>query len=449
MISPSKTKGRAIKPIVYLCAILALRFFGLFLVMPVLAIDAADRLGGGTPFLAGLAVGGYALMQMLFQYPFGALSDRVGRKKMIAIGMIIFAIGSAICALADSVWLLIIGRFIQGAGAVSATITATIGDLTGEENRSKAMAMMGISIAFSFVVALLVGPLAGGKYGVDTLFWVSCALVFPALLLLLIVPNPPKITPIEPIESGKIRRIFANRNLRRLNLAMFLHSFVMTASFYMIPMVLTRAEGYTLDTLWRVYLPALFCGILAMGVGTMIGEKKNAVKTVMLIGVGILIATFTLIAAIPSGFVFWVMALFIGLNSLEPLMQSSASKFARADERGAALGIFNACQFCGVFVGGASAGAIYGAYGLTPLAVTLFAFCILWLALSFGIDNPRRSKVLAIDFPLALGQEAIEKYRGVIECYRAEKLFVRYDPKIVSSETLLDYLRKENDDHRR
>jgi MFS family permease len=429
-----------------LCAILALRFFGLFLVLPVLAIDAAN-LKGGAPFLAGLAVGGYALMQMIFQYPFGALSDRLGRKKMIAIGMCVFAVGSAICALADDAIVLIIGRFIQGAGAVSAVITATIGDLTDEENRSKAMAAMGMSIACSFVVALLVGPLAGAKFGVASLFWVSFALVFPALAILAIAPSPPKITPIEPIRGNKIRRVFANRNLRRLNIAMFLHSFVMTASFFMIPMVLTQNEGFELDTLWRVYLPALFCGVLAMGIGTSAGEKLGAVKAVMLIGVAILIATFILIAICPESFVFWVMALFVGLNSLEPLMQSSATKFARADERGSALGVFNACQFCGVFVGGAGAGAIYGGYGLSALAVSLCALCVVWLALIFGVDNPRRTKTIAIELPRALTQEAIEKYRGVVECYRAEKLFVRYDPTIISSKTLLDYLQRETDDN--
>ncbi|MDR2638989.1 MAG: MFS transporter [Helicobacteraceae bacterium] len=423
---------------------MALRFFGLFLVLPILAIDAAG-LKGGTPFLAGLAVGGYALMQMIFQYPFGALSDRIGRKKMIAIGMSIFAVGSAICALADSVIVLIAGRFIQGAGAVSAVITATIGDLTNEENRSKAMALMGMSIACSFIVALLVGPLAGAKFGVPSLFWASFALAIPALIILAIAPEAPKITPIEPIVGSKIRRIFANRNLRRLNIAMFLHSFIMTASFFMIPMVLTQNEGYELETLWRVYLPALLCGVMAMGIGTGVGEKLGAVKSVMLIAIAILIATFILIVAAPRSFVFWVMALFIGLNSLEPLMQSSATKFARSDERGSALGVFNACQFGGVFVGGACAGAIYGGYGLAALAVLLCALCVAWLALTLGIDNPRRTKTVAVELARPLKRETIEKYRGVVECYRADKLYVRYDPTIISSKTLLDYLREEND----
>jgi MFS family permease len=416
--------------------------------MPVLAIGAVN-LEGGAPFLAGLAIGGYALMQMLFQYPFGALSDRFGRKKMIAIGMCIFAVGSAICALADSVMILIAGRFIQGAGAVSAVITATIGDLTDEENRSKAMAMMGMSIACSFIVALLVGPLAAAKFGVSSLFWVSFALVPPALLILRAVPNPPKITPIDPLESNKIRRIFANRNLRRLNIAMFLHSFIMTASFFMIPMVLTQEKGYEMDTLWRVYLPALFCGVLAMALGVAIGEKLGAVKQVMLVGVALLATTFALIAAIPQSFVFWVMAMFVGINSLEPLMQSSATKFARADERGSALGIFNACQFSGVFIGGASAGAIYGDYGSAALSILLCCLCAVWLLLAFGIDNPRKTKTIAIELSRLPQQAVIEKYRGVVECYRAEKLFVRYDPALISSDTLLDYLQKEDDDYRR
>jgi MFS family permease len=228
---------------------------------------------------------------------------------------------------------------------------------------------------------------------------------------------------------------------------MFLHSFIMTASFFMIPMFLTQSGGYELDTLWQVYLPALICGVMAMGIGTGVGEKLGAVKMVMLIGIVILIVTFILIAALPDSFVFWTMALFVGLNSLEPLMQSSATKFARSDERGSALGVFNACQFGGVFTGGACAGAIYGGYGVAALAILLCALCVLWLTLTFGIDNPRRTKTIAIELPRALTREAIEKYDGVVECYRAEKLYVRYDPTIISSKTLLDYLREERNEH--
>jgi predicted MFS family arabinose efflux permease len=425
---------------------LALRFFGLFLVMPLIALGAMS-LEGATPFLAGCTVGGYAFMQMIFQYPFGALSDRLGRKKMIAIGMVIFAAGSVVCAISDSVWLLIVGRFIQGAGAVSSVITATIGDLVIEENRSKAMALMGASIALSFIIALPVGLIVGGTLGISTLFWGSAALTLPALVILKWgVPNPPRIIPLEAIAGSKLKHAFSDRNLARLNIAMFLHSFVMTSVFLFIPIVLTREHGFAIGELWKVYLPALACGISAMAIGTMIGEKKNAVKAVMLAGIALLIAVFLSLALMPQMIIWWIMLIFVGINSLEPLMQSSATKFARADERGSALGVFNACQFCGIFVGGMCAGFIYGDYGLPALAIVLCALCMIWFALTLNMANPVKTQLLAIaPKETNLRKEQIESISGVHECYmlEGEKIYIRFNPRAISNEKLrsrlLDY----------
>jgi MFS family permease len=406
--------------------------------MPILAIEAIS-MPGGTPILAGLAVGGYALTQTILQYPFGALSDRVGRKAMIAVGMSIFAIGSIICAFADSAWALIIGRFVQGAGAVSAVITATIGDLTPEEKRSKAMALMGMSIAVSFIVAFVAGPIAGGYYGIKALFLTSAILVAPALLILFfLVPTPPKITPLDPIEGSRLKRVFADKNLAKLNFAMFLHSFIMTGSYYLIPVVLTRRYDFAREELWKVYIPALLCGILAMGLGAMFGEKKNAVKSVMIFGITLLIGVFAAIALIPlkTAFIAAVIWLFVGINSLEPLMQSSATKFARADLRGSALGIFNAFQFAGVFFGGLTIGHFYGFFGLDAAALLLLVCAVLWLMITLRLDNPRRTAVFAPEFAVKSAAE-IEAIAGVIECYRKEKLYIRYDPLIVSEKDVI------------
>jgi predicted MFS family arabinose efflux permease len=404
--------------------------------MPILAA-AALKLEGATPFLAGLAVGSYALMQMIFQYPFGMLSDRFGRKRMIAAGMIIFAAGSIICAQSTDIWFLIIGRFVQGMGVVTSVITAGISDLTSEDQRSKAMAFMGVSIACSFTAAIPLSPVIGGAFGVESLFWISACLVIPTIFLLIFaVKTPPKIHPLEPIVGSKLKRVFADSDLMRLNCAMFLHSFVMTSSFVMIPLALTRELGYEIGCMWRIYLPALACGVLAMGLGTAIGEKKNAVKKVMLFGITALICAYA--GLLLSGILLipWVMLIFAGLNSLEPLMQSSASKLARSDVRGAALGLFNAFQFCGVFAGGVGAGVAYDRMGAAGIAAVLLVVSSIWFIITLRLKNPVKTVTIRVEFDTARTQKEIEEINGVIEAYRSEKLYIRYDPAVIDGDTL-------------
>lgn len=423
------------KPVIVLSSIIALRFFGLFLVMPLLALYALS-IEDGTPTLAGIAVGSYALLQFLFQYPFGSLSDKLGRKTMIAVGMAIFAIGSVVCALSGDIYTLIVGRVLQGMGAVSSVITATIGDLIDEENRSKAMAMMGGSIGLSFIVALLVGPIIGGSSGVPTLFWMTAALSVVAIIILLAkVPTPAKSLPIEPITGSILKKVFENRDLVKLNMAMFLHSFVMTSTFIFIPLTLTKHYGWEMGDLWRIYLPAVLFGIVAMALGAIFGEKYNRVKTVMIVGVIILISAFIGIYFVSSEviFLFWIVAIFLGINLLEPLMQSSATKFAKASIRGAAIGLFNAHQFFGVFVGGVSSGAIFGAYDMQTLALILAIISIIWLFFTINLTNPIKMKLLAVECSVRL--DLIEKIDGVKDYYKqqnSDKLFIRYDPMTIS-----------------
>lgn len=439
------------KPVLYLSSIISLRFFGLFLVMPLLALYATT-IEGGTPALAGVAVGGYALMQMLFQYPFGALSDKIGRKTMIAVGMGIFIVGSIVCALSDNIYWLIFGRLLQGVGAVSSVITATIGDLIDEENRSKAMAMMGGSIAMSFVVALLVGPIIGGNFGVSTLFWITALLSALAIIVLIKkVPTPARSLPVEAITGSILKKVYENSDLVKLNMAMFLHSFVMTSTFIFIPLALTKNFGWEMGDLWKIYLPAVFFGIVAMGLGAVFGEKYNRVKTVMIIGVSVLIGAFLGIYFFHSEamMIFWIIAIFMGINSLEPLMQSSATKFAKAAIRGAALGVFNAHQFFGVFIGGLTSGMLFGAYGMEKLALALAFVSIVWLLFTLRLTNPIKMKLLAVETNAPL--DLIESIDGVKDCYKqqtSDKLFIRYDPRVISEEYLKQKLQKEPNDNR-
>jgi predicted MFS family arabinose efflux permease len=428
-----------------LAAILALRFFGLFLVMPLLALHVLS-LDGGTPFMAGVAVGGYALFQMLFQYPFGRLSDRFGRRLLIAIGLGLFAIGSVVCALAESAEVMVLGRFIQGIGAVSAVITATIGDLVGEEKRSAAMAIMGGSIALSFVVALLIGPIMGARFGVESLFWLTAGLSLVAIVILITkVPTPPRARPFGNQASGStLKRVAANRNLMRLSSAMFLHSFVMTAIFILIPLSLTREFGWQMGDLWKIYLPSVFFGIGAMAIGAMLGERFNRVKTVMIVAIVILLTTFIVMGLWhqEQAFLVTIVLLFVGINMIEPLMQSSATKFAKAADRGAALGVFNSAQFFGVFIGGVSAGGLFGWLGFEVLSFTLAGVALLWLIATLGVDNPIRMKLLSLDPAMLhdnLGATAIEATRGVADCWRddfEDRIFVRYNPALTDEDTL-------------
>lgn len=435
------------KPVLWLTLIIALRFLGLFIVMPLLSWHAL-HLEGGTAMLAGIAVGGYALVQMFFQYPFGKMGDRIGRKRVILFGLALFAAGSVVCAVSDSVYLLILGRFLQGAGAISSTITATISDLVGEEKRAHAMAMMGGGIAMSFAVAMLAGPLIGGYLGVDKLFWLTALLSLLAMLLLLKVPTPPKIHHHSDDDMGaNLSKVFRDRNMMRMNFTMLLHSATMTIAFFMIPIVLTQEYGWEAKNLWQIYLPALVLGILSMGPAAVLGEKKNLIKEVFIAAIAVLLLAFLLIGLVPgeSAFIAGVMLLFIGINSLEPLLQSTASKFARAAWRGAALGLFNSFQFLGVFLGGTLGGYLLHHYHVHALALLLAATSLFWLGWTFTM--PRPLKAAFASFPLeGLDLErfkTLEHREGIADLYlnREENVaVVKYDKTRLTREALEELL---------
>ena len=215
-------KETLIKQTIPLSLILAGRFFGLFVVMPVLSLYALS-LEGMSPILVGIAIGGYALTQVLFQIPFGFLSDKFGRKSIIALGLIIFIIGSAVCAMSDDIYMLILGRFLQGAGAIGGVVSAMLADLVKEEKRTKAMALMGATISLSFTTALILGPILSAYFGVASLFWITCFLGVLSLgILLLFVPEAPKIQYSFISSSDKYSFILKNKNLQIMNLTNFL-----------------------------------------------------------------------------------------------------------------------------------------------------------------------------------------------------------------------------------
>ena len=222
------------------------------------------NLEGATPTLVGVVIGGYALTQMIFQVPFGVISDKLGRKGTIVIGLILFAIGSLICAVSTDIYTLLFGRLLQGAGAIGAVVTATISDLVKEEQRSKAMATMGMFIGIAFAASMAAGPTIGASFGVHTLFYITMAIALGSIFVLLkMVPNPPHITHTynKKVEMGAV---LGNVNLIKMNITNFLQKGLMTFAFMLIPIVLTKHFGWELGELGKVYIPAMIFGVIAM-----------------------------------------------------------------------------------------------------------------------------------------------------------------------------------------
>lgn len=436
------------KIVASLSFIVALRFFGLFIVMPMLSVYAAS-MSGADPLLIGLAVGGYAFSQLLFQLPFGILSDKIGRKQLTAAGLVIFAAGSVMCAVSTDIYYLVAGRFLQGAGAISSVVTAMIADFTTEEKRSKAMAMMGGAIAMSFAAAILVGPFVGGHYGVDTLFFITAALTVLALAyLMFFIPEPPRIHHAFDGEKPKFKELLTDSNLVKMYINMFFHGFLLTIAFMIIPLELTTKFGWAKEELWQVYIPSLAFGFAFMTAAAILGEKYNKIKQVFVASIFINTAAFFLfgVAASSSMFVAASILFFIGFNMLEPLLQSTVSKYAKASQRGSALGVFTTFQYLGVFLGGVVGGAVLKYADLTTLSLILTFISFLWLLYMLKMQNPIKAAFLYLNMELLDKAmiASLKKLESVLDTYvnkTENTLVIKYKKEGVTEEYLKGFLK--------
>lgn len=379
-----------------LSAIYGLRMLGLFMILPVFSLYAKD-LQGSTPFLIGLAIGAYGLTQALFQIPFGMISDKYGRKPMIILGMFIFAIGSLVAALSDNIYGVIIGRLIQGSGAVAAVLMAMAADLSREENRMKVMATIGVSIGFSFAIAMVAGSLLESWIGVNGIFYLTAGLALIGILIVIfIVPDVKKIKCHRDAETivENLASILNNKQLLRLDLGIFILHMVLTATFLVIPMALVDPENINLAVQqhWKIYLPVMLVSMLLMVPFIIIAESKRKMKAVF---VG---AIFTMIIAelalwngyqSISAMVISLLVFFTAFNLLEASLPSLVAKISPAENKGTAMGVYSTSQFLGAFSGGAMGGYLLGLYGIESIFLFSALCFIIWFIIALTMKNPR------------------------------------------------------------
>jgi len=406
-----------------LSSIYALRMLGLFMILPVLSLFA-ETLEGATPLLIGLAISVYGLTQALLQIPFGLLSDRFGRKKIIIIGLILFTSGSIVAALSTSIYGVLLGRALQGSGAIAAAIMALVADLTDEVHRTKAMAMIGASIGISFGVAMTIGPIVAGFAGVQGVFWLTAVLSFLAIFVVLfIVPNPTqlKVHRDAELDPKQFINVLKNKDLLRLDYGIFVLHLVLTASFIVAPLLI-RDAGLLPKDHWMVYLPVLLTSMAMIIPFVIIAEKKRkmkavfigAVATVLVADIGLYFFNDNLWAIVAGLWVF-----FCGFNLLEATLPSLISKTAPGNLKGTAMGAYSSSQFMGAFVGGSVGGWTYGEWG----ASYVFLFCAIaagtWLIVALFMSPPQYLANLLVsteqmaDEQLSLFMEAALGVEGV------------------------------------
>jgi len=390
-----------------LASIYGLRMLGLFLILPVFSLYA-DDLAGATPLLIGLAIGAYGLTQAALQIPAGMLSDRIGRKPVIYSGLGIFVVGSVIAALATDIQVVILGRVIQGAGAVSAAVTALTADLTRYSVRTRAMAGIGASIGLAFGLALVLGPAVARVWGLSGVFWLTAGLALCGILILwLVVPTPERETihrDAEPV-ADQLAGVLRDGQLLRLDLGILSLHVIMTGVFLVMPPALVRA-GVVADDHWTVYLPVLLASLALMVPFVIQAEARDRLKPVFLGA----IATLGLAAAglaFMDGRLVPMIALlvlfFAAVNLLEALLPSMVSKIARAGAKGTAMGVYSTSQFFGAFMGGALGGAVHQAFGAQAVFLLAGAFALLWLIVAgfMAPPDPVSSQVIRLGAGLA------------------------------------------------
>jgi len=377
-----------------LASIYALRMLGLFMILPVFSL-AADQYSGSTPLLIGLAIGAYGLTQALFQIPFGMLSDRIGRKRVITAGLLLFAAGSVVAATADSIQMVILGRLLQGSGAISAAVMALTADLTRDEHRTKAMASIGISIGLSFSVALASGAALEHWIGLSGIFWATAAFALVGIAVLhLWVPTPTRCLSHRDMEPApkQVMKVLRNPDIMRMVLSIMMLHLLLTTSFFALPISLFEQAGLAKDQHAMAYLPVLILAFIAMVPFIIIAEKHRKMRPVFIgavVALGLVQVAWALFASSVTGILIGLWLFFTAFNILEASLPSLMSKLSPLENKGTALGIYSTAQFLGAFIGGAAGGFLYGLFGVTGVFIAGACITLVWLLFIIPMQPPR------------------------------------------------------------
>ncbi len=404
-IASDKMTPLEIRATTSLAAIYGLRMFGMFSILPIFAIYASSFPEHPTPFMIGLALGAYGLTQALFQLPFGMASDKFGRKPMIYLGLAIFAIGSMAAALAMNIEQVIIGRAVQGAGAVSAVVTALLADLTRDEHRTKAMAAIGTTIGVAFGLSLVGGPILNQWIGVPGIFAMTALLTLAAIAVVkFVVPDPihSHYHSDASAAPAKLKDVLKDTQLLRLNYGIFALHAAQMAMFVVVPFAILKSSGMHQNQHWHIYLPVLLVSFMLMIPAIIYAEKHAKMKQVFVGAVGImLVAQLVFSGSIQYfwGIVFSLTLYFIAFNVLEASLPSIISKMAPAAAKGTAMGVYNTAQSLGIFVGGAMGGYLSHQFGFASVFIFCSLMMFLWLLLALSMQAPPavKTKMFSLD----------------------------------------------------
>ena len=379
-----------------LASVFGVRMLGLFMILPVFAIYG-EQLAGYSPLWLGLAIGAYGLTQALLQIPMGILSDKYGRKPVILAGLVVFLIGSIVAALSTSIYGVVLGRAIQGMGAIASAILALAADLSREEQRPKVMATIGMFIGLSFTFAMILGPIVADAFGLSGLFWFTGFLTILAMLMIqFMVPYSVSKAPRGDSVAlpEQISKLIRHPQLSRLNWGVFILHMALTACFVTLPKQFV-ASGLALEDHWQIYLPTLLGSFFLMVPFMIIAIKKQQEKPMFSGAVALLSLALFLLWFLPLGFwslVLSVVLFFTAFNYLEATMPSILSRLAPAGVKGSVMGIYSSSQFLGAFAGGIVGGFVASLYGEQSIFLVMALMSLIWLALSFGMQKLKKSK---------------------------------------------------------
>ncbi len=377
-----------------LAGIFSTRMLGVFMILPIFT-QFAHELNGYTATLAGIALGIYGLTQALFQIPLGMLSDRIGRKSVIIGGLLVFALGSVVAAMATTIEGVILGRALQGAGAVASAVMALAADLTREEHRIKVMAFIGVSIGLSFAAAMILGPILAGWFGLAGIFWTIALLALGGIGITLFLVPRPKVCRFHrdtEVEADWFRHAVRDPQLLRADLGIFCLHAMLISTFMVVPLLLHDEAGLNIGQHWLVYLPVLFFSMLMIVPFILLAEKKRMIKQILSGAVVVLILTELGLAGLNgtmAGMVIMLLLFFAAFNLLEAMLPSLVAKLAPAAHKGTAMGVYASSQFLGIFVGGLVGGWLMQHYGMQSVFLFNAALASVWLFLVISMREPR------------------------------------------------------------